>query len=201
MNDPVTIGAFATICAALVGAIATIVAAVISRRRLFNNQHHAELDENISVENHPLGDGVFRVRENSAIIISDLELTIAIRLVILDDQVNFEYRNPNMEKPFFAKNAEVGFQKLLEHQGKTYTLTIIKIDGVNKDVFFDLRKVLKTSIPPVEKPVQSALISKLPAMKKGLEDVEIIGTCPFCGAQYTAVVKPRKCTYCGRGFS
>lgn len=196
MDNVVLIGSLTTICAAIVGAIATIIAALISRQSTLNKSQQERIEDYPSLENVSSNDRIIRVQENTAVIISDLEITLSVRLIILDDQVNFEYHTSYMENPFIAKNAEVGFQQTLEYKGERYALTLTRIDGIKKNAFFDLRKISKISNPSMKKPV------RLPEsnIKSHQQKVEVTGTCPFCGAQYKLIGKPKKCSYCGMEF-
>jgi len=149
------------------------------------------------VEHRSLEDGIFVIRENRVIIISEIDLTITNRMVILDDQVNFEYRTQEMEQPVVIKNAQVGFQKMFQLSGKTFMLTLVKIDGLKKDVYFDLRKVTKKSIHRVNQPFVTT-IPKLPQSEKNNKEIKTFsGFCPHCGGQYLENSKPSKCPFCG----
>ncbi len=140
-SPSVIIGALATIIAALMGAIATIVAALIKQK----TDHHQtpEFVHTISAQDHLTEKCVLEIRENSAIIIPEIELTIAILLVILDDRVNFEYRVRQQASPTSVKNAGVGWQNLFTHDQDTFALTLIKIDGLGKKIYFDFRRIAK----------------------------------------------------------
>ncbi len=196
MDNVVLIGSLTTICAAIVGAIATIIAALISRQSTHNKSQQERIEDYPSLDKVSSNDRLIRVQENSAVIISDLEVTLSVRLIILDDQVNFEYRTPHMENPFIAKNAEVGFQQTLECKGERYALTLTRIDGIKKNVFFDLRKISRLSKPFMEKPVPLSESN----IKSHQQKIEVTGTCSFCGAQYKSIEKPKKCSYCDMAF-
>ena len=45
-----------------------------------------------------IGLALLEIKENSVIIVPDIELTLAIHDVILDDQINFEYHLPRQKK-------------------------------------------------------------------------------------------------------
>jgi len=141
LSASVIIGALATICAATMGAIATIIAALIKTKT--DRRQTPDFMHATSVQYHLAEECVLEIRENSAIIVPEIELTIAILLIILDDRVNFECRVRQQANPILEKNAGVGWQKTFTHNQDTFTLTLIEIDGLGKKVYFDFRKTAK----------------------------------------------------------
>lgn len=197
--ENVVVGALATICAAFLGAIATIIAALISKKRI-DERKQSEHIHNFAEQTHKSlikGDlkeyNLLEIKENSVIIVPGIELTVAIHDVILDDQVNFEYRLPRQEKDSInsVKNARVGYQKLFNCDDGTYLLTLIKIDGVNKKAYFDLRKI--DSYAKQKMSITTPKTENLDA--QNLSNKPATNYCQKCG---TAILQETdKCSYCG----
>ena len=205
--ENVAVGALATICAAFLGAVATIVAALISKRRADNRQqdeqiHHiAEQAHSSLIKGNIKEYSLLEIKENSVIIVPDIELTLAIHDVILDDQINFEYHLPRQEKDNTesVKYARVGYQKLFNCDNSAYLLTLIKIDGVNKKTYFDLRKIdsrIQQKMPVTASQNKS---HDTQDSKNQLESgISAPNYCIKCGA-----VIPQetiKCSYCGTTY-
>ena len=194
--ENIIVGALATICAASLGAIATIVAALISKKRIDerkqdeNIHRFAEQTHKSLIKGNLKEYSLLEVKENSAIIVPDIELTLAIHDVILDDQINFECHLPRQKKDNSdsVKYARVGYQKLFNCDNSTYLLTLIKIDGVNKKAYFDLRKIDTEQNLPAAIPQNDILYTQ---NSNGV----VPNYCLKCGAVIPQ--ETNKCSYCG----
>ncbi len=159
------IGAFGTICAGGLGALATVVAALISKVYLNNRVKDIK---NIIQPNSlttsllrffnffKISEAfIFEVPVGSSYIDNNTELVISVQEIeshynventyVSQNNATFVYQLPQQSESLIAKNAVLGWRKLMKFQGDTYALTIIYIETTvyGKYVKFDFRKVTK----------------------------------------------------------
>ncbi len=159
------IGAFGTICAGGLGALATVAAALISKVYLNNRVKDIK---NIIQPNSlttsllrffdffKISEAyIFEVHVGSSYIDNNTELVISVQEVgsgftagkntIYQPNASFVYQLPQQGESQTAKNAVLGWRKLMKFQGDVYALTIVHIENsyLGHFVKFDFRKVTK----------------------------------------------------------
>jgi len=194
------IGIVISFCGSILTAAATLAAAFISKLK-FSDDPNPEPKKPIIVQ--PIDK--FEIKENTSIIEPITETTIAIHDVILDDRVNFDYTPLHQFESIKVKNAKVGWKGQINHDGCEYALTVLHINGRNKSVLFDFRKINKpvsaasektTSVVREDKPDDGndgSHTENLP--RRGL-----VVNCPNCGASLPINENLNKCQYCGSNF-
>jgi len=159
------IGAFGTICAGGLGALATVAAAMISKMYLNNRVKDIKnivQPDKVTTSLFRVFDFfriseafVFKVDCGASYIDSNTELVISVHQIashysagsnyISQENTTFVYQLPQQGESLLAEHAALGWRKLLKFQGDTYALTIVAIEDSYEGQYvkFDFRKVTK----------------------------------------------------------